>query len=266
MYVRCAAAFRYYVRNEKHGLENAPYVDNSWKWAGGGFISNVHDLVRFGNAMLYSFQQKTEKRAAASSAANSKSAPPRATNEEKAETPSKDAQRPEVAVPASSAVVDVDPERKKFLDSITTRSCDYDLTSEEVAAEVVVYEPSPTCPVNRRDEAEIDQTQGGENSPRSAKKTVKRRTLLPGYLVGRQEIKALRRDWSKLINFQSSETVSQLWTPVARMAKDPDSPNDQMYGMGWQIMPRKHTSGFARNQVRELMGIKHSLCASTYAW
>jgi len=31
---------------------NAPYVDNSYKWAGGGFISTSEDLVRFGNAML----------------------------------------------------------------------------------------------------------------------------------------------------------------------------------------------------------------------
>ena len=44
------------MRDKHHRLRNAPYVDNSCKWAGGGFLSNVHDLVRFGNAMLYSFQ------------------------------------------------------------------------------------------------------------------------------------------------------------------------------------------------------------------
>lgn len=31
---------------------NAPYVDNSYKWAGGGFLSSSEDLVKFGNAML----------------------------------------------------------------------------------------------------------------------------------------------------------------------------------------------------------------------
>jgi CubicO group peptidase (beta-lactamase class C family) len=31
----------------------APYVDNSYKWAGGGFISTSEDLVGFGNANLY---------------------------------------------------------------------------------------------------------------------------------------------------------------------------------------------------------------------
>ena len=31
---------------------NAPFVDNSYKWAGGGFISTSEDLVKFGNAML----------------------------------------------------------------------------------------------------------------------------------------------------------------------------------------------------------------------
>merc|ERR1719228_1084958 len=49
---------RYYVRDEHHRLKNAPYVDNSYKWAGGGFLSSVGDLIKFGNAMLYSYQQK----------------------------------------------------------------------------------------------------------------------------------------------------------------------------------------------------------------
>lgn len=31
---------------------NAPFVDNSYKWAGGGFIASVGDLVRFGSAHL----------------------------------------------------------------------------------------------------------------------------------------------------------------------------------------------------------------------
>jgi len=31
---------------------NTPYVDNSYKWAGGGFLSTSEDLVTFGNAML----------------------------------------------------------------------------------------------------------------------------------------------------------------------------------------------------------------------
>ncbi|XP_035694837.1 serine beta-lactamase-like protein LACTB, mitochondrial [Branchiostoma floridae] len=47
---------RYYTHNERGRLANCPYVDNSYKWAGGGFISNVHDLLQFANAMLYSFQ------------------------------------------------------------------------------------------------------------------------------------------------------------------------------------------------------------------
>lgn len=39
---------------------NAPYVDNSYKWAGGGFLSTVGDLLQFGNAMLYSLQFKPD--------------------------------------------------------------------------------------------------------------------------------------------------------------------------------------------------------------
>ncbi len=33
-------------------ITNAPFVDNSYKWAGGGFLSSAGDLVKFGNAML----------------------------------------------------------------------------------------------------------------------------------------------------------------------------------------------------------------------
>jgi CubicO group peptidase (beta-lactamase class C family) len=42
----------YYERNRDGSLRNAPFVDNSYKWAGGGFISNTEDLVRFGSALL----------------------------------------------------------------------------------------------------------------------------------------------------------------------------------------------------------------------
>lgn len=42
--------------SKKSHLANAPYVDNSYKWAGGGLLSTSSDLCRFGNAMLFSFQ------------------------------------------------------------------------------------------------------------------------------------------------------------------------------------------------------------------
>ena len=32
---------------------NSPWVDNSYKWAGGGFLSTSEDLIRFGFAHLY---------------------------------------------------------------------------------------------------------------------------------------------------------------------------------------------------------------------
>lgn len=43
---------RYYEHDAGGGLVNAPYVDNSNKWAGGGFLSTPKDLVRFGLAHL----------------------------------------------------------------------------------------------------------------------------------------------------------------------------------------------------------------------
>jgi serine beta-lactamase-like protein LACTB, mitochondrial len=44
---------RFYSRTTAGGLENAPYVDNSYKWAGGGFLSTPEDIVRFGSALLH---------------------------------------------------------------------------------------------------------------------------------------------------------------------------------------------------------------------
>jgi len=53
---------RYYIRssspspsgssNNRSVLMNAPCVDVSYKWAGGGFLSTVDDLLRFGNGLL----------------------------------------------------------------------------------------------------------------------------------------------------------------------------------------------------------------------
>jgi len=51
---------RYYSKTRAGYLKNVPYVDNSWKWAGGGFLSTVGDLLRFGNAMMYSYQWRSE--------------------------------------------------------------------------------------------------------------------------------------------------------------------------------------------------------------
>ncbi|XP_046890112.1 serine beta-lactamase-like protein LACTB, mitochondrial isoform X1 [Hypomesus transpacificus] len=47
---------RFYHFSKKGRIVNCPYVDNSYKWAGGGFLSTVGDLLIFGNALLYSFQ------------------------------------------------------------------------------------------------------------------------------------------------------------------------------------------------------------------
>ena len=45
---------RFYEKAKDGGPENAPYVDNSYKWAGGGFLSTAEDLVRFGSTLLQS--------------------------------------------------------------------------------------------------------------------------------------------------------------------------------------------------------------------
>jgi len=43
---------RFYTRPKDQPVRNAPFVDNSYKWAGGGFLSSAEDLVRFGSALL----------------------------------------------------------------------------------------------------------------------------------------------------------------------------------------------------------------------
>ncbi len=42
----------FYEHDQGGALVNAPYVDNSYKWAGGGFLSTPEDLVRFGQVHL----------------------------------------------------------------------------------------------------------------------------------------------------------------------------------------------------------------------
>ncbi|HJS42020.1 MAG TPA: serine hydrolase domain-containing protein [Gemmatimonadales bacterium] len=43
---------RFYERTESGRFVPAPTVDNSYKWAGGGFLSTAEDLVKFGSAHL----------------------------------------------------------------------------------------------------------------------------------------------------------------------------------------------------------------------
>lgn len=44
----------FYQRTADGAIVNAPYVDNSYKWAGGGFLSTPEDMVRFANGHLES--------------------------------------------------------------------------------------------------------------------------------------------------------------------------------------------------------------------
>ena len=44
----------FYTRDDAGTVVNAAFVDNSYKWAGGGFLSTAEDLVAFGNALLES--------------------------------------------------------------------------------------------------------------------------------------------------------------------------------------------------------------------
>jgi CubicO group peptidase (beta-lactamase class C family) len=43
---------RFYDRQGKGPWSNAPYVDQSNKWAGGGYLSTPHDLLQLGGAVM----------------------------------------------------------------------------------------------------------------------------------------------------------------------------------------------------------------------
>lgn len=51
---------RFYSLDTDKKLINAPYIDSSESWAGGGFLSNSEDLVRFGSAHLQKDYLKEE--------------------------------------------------------------------------------------------------------------------------------------------------------------------------------------------------------------
>ena len=52
---------RQYIRTKDGRLENAPYVDCSIKWAGGGLLSSAEDVAHFGSTMLKSYQCTADK-------------------------------------------------------------------------------------------------------------------------------------------------------------------------------------------------------------
>jgi serine beta-lactamase-like protein LACTB, mitochondrial len=43
---------RFYTRDAAGAIVNAEFVDNSYKWAGGGFLSTAEDLVAYANVLL----------------------------------------------------------------------------------------------------------------------------------------------------------------------------------------------------------------------
>lgn len=53
----------FYEQNSKKENTPSPFVDNSYKWAGGGFIATTEDLLLFGNSILENklYSAKTQK-------------------------------------------------------------------------------------------------------------------------------------------------------------------------------------------------------------
>lgn len=65
--------YRHYRRDDKGLLLNTPYVDLSYKWAGGGYMSTVEDLAVFGNALLLSYNQHQRRKKGIKTASNESS-------------------------------------------------------------------------------------------------------------------------------------------------------------------------------------------------
>ena len=58
MYIH-VITLRFYKRDGKGRLYNTPYIDNSYKWAGGGFLSTTHKIWK---RFVVVFQSTPEKR------------------------------------------------------------------------------------------------------------------------------------------------------------------------------------------------------------
>ena len=201
---------KYYVRDEHHRLKNAPYVDNSYKWAGGGFLSNVGDLLKFGNAMLYSYQQKNgiQKKQESSPPAPAKvpdsvPTPPQPKTEEAQPETSKS---PETPLPKKEETPpeenDINPETEDLKSAVKVKPVD---NSSGVLD--VVYTPGPFSAVNKSPTPPI--------------------RYLPGYL--------------------KSSTMAELWKPQSG-ANLKWGGDDLVYGLGWAVRQRKKNYGFCLDQ------------------
>ena len=166
---------RNYVRDKHHRLKNAPYVDNSYKWAGGGFLSTVGDLVKFGNAMLYSHQQRTvvsspvsspQKKPAVSSSDSSQQKD--SSSSQPTKLPEKDQSSAATSLPSTSNDAETEEVKVKSdvvkavslnaspspcidaPEEISDNSAAGGGTEAAETVENVVYQPGPLASVNSR--------------------------------------------------------------------------------------------------------------------
>jgi len=215
---------RYYVRDKHHRLKNAPYVDCSYKWAGGGLLSNVSDLVKFGNAMLYSYQykghqhKKQNQKILETNIPTVPVVPAPPVNkelEEEANTGPEEKISPPIEEEMEKKI---DPE-KINPDDIKVKNA----SDEVLMNRNVVYHPGPLAAVNKTPE-------GGA-------------AVLPGYL--------------------SSKTVAELWTPQDNTALTWGG-DDLAYGLGWAVVPPGQKKyAFGRDQYQYIAHTGGAIGASS---
>lgn len=211
----CAFCCRFYVRDKKDLVVNAPYVDCSYKYAGGGMLSTAPDLVRFGNAMLYSYQFPAGART--SRKGQMDGAQQNSGNEDnKSESNSKRG-----AVVSDRNVADAEKAGK------TSRG---GADSSNIAL------------VKSQNTNSKDQTLRKMDDSSSMKDETS--VVLQG--VDDRQAKGRRVGSAGKPGYLKSSTMQTIWAPVKLAPCDWDK--DGFYAMGWAVVPEKQNFGCGRHQ------------------
>jgi len=218
---------KYYVRDKHHRLNNAPYVDNSYKWAGGGFLSTAQDLTRFGNAMLYSYQKKDKPLLPAQPpagppepAAGPLQSPPGLPDKHKED---KDSPTPSLGIPKEES-----------------ESCPHSTRKENTPPSKI----NPKTGDNPKPKL-VNNTGGEKEGDNEINNTLQDIVFQPGVFSAinnnnKQKVRYLP-------GYLTSVTMSELWGPQPNTALGwgGDKLN---YGLGWAVRPRKKEYAFCKNE------------------
>jgi len=238
---------KYYIRDEHHLVKNAPMVDNSYKWAGGGFLSNVHDLNRFGNIMLYSYQKKDETCEHTSN--NSKPV----NNNKIAPTTVKDSPNEKSTLDNSNEekTEKVDPNVKSKADALKDKGmANNKKTETNVVTKTVSIqtEESNHHPENNADNATYEYNVNDEVVKTNDTEGLHQIESVATEKVEFSQQQSTRlnlktNDKRFLPGYLKSATMAEMWTPAPN-TNITWGGNEMGYGLGWAVRPLKKKYGF----------------------